>query len=205
MLTTNKGVKAMLHHVDKIDSSMQNIITACFPAYKGKTVKISVDIPSMLRSYWDGGSRTYYAFYSLENGVTFEVESNHPMFEAGKPGKLDKLPERVLLVAHSIFCGKDMGITIYANASDLAPMLPKNEAELTFDEKVVLTFTRCFKSSYAGIPNYRAHEASRVHGMTLKTWEITKQALIEKGLLNKAGAITANGKNAIDGNEVKRF
>jgi len=195
----------MLHHVDKIDSTMQSIIAACFPDYKGKKVKISTMVPNRISSYWDGGSRTYYAFYSLVNGMTFEVESNHPIFEAGKPNHLEKLPERVLLVAHSIFCGKDMGITIYANTSDLAPMLPKNEDELTENERIVLTYTRCYKASYGGISNYRWYEAARTKNITLDTWNETKAGLIAKGLLNKAGAITPKGKNAIEGKEVSRY
>jgi len=195
----------MLHHVDKPDQTIKGIIAACFPTYTGKKIKISTNIPTRLNSYWDGGSRTYFAFYSLDNAKVFNVESNHPMFEAGKPNHLEKLPNRLLLVAYSIFCDKDTGITIYANADDLAPMLPKNEEILTQDELIVLTFTRTFKSSYAGIPNYRFREAKKVHGITEIAWNAAKDALVVKGLLGKNGAITPNGKNAIDGKEVKTW
>lgn len=191
-------------HVDKPDSTMKGIAAACH-GYKGNKYKVSTDIPRNLNSFWDGGSKTSYAFYSLDRGDVLEVESNHPMFEANKPRELKELPKRFLLVAHSIFCGKDMGITIYANQADLAPMLPKEENDLTEDELIVLTFTQSFKSSYAGISNYRFHEAARVHKITAARWETAKAELIGKGLLNKAGAITANGRNAVQGKKVRTF
>lgn len=195
----------MLYHVDKPDQTIKGIVRACFPNYNGNKFKISTDIPKRVLSYWDSGSRTYFAFYGLDNHKVINVESNHPFWEAGKPNHLETLPKRVLLVAHSIFCGKDSGITIYSNADDLAPMLPKNEETLTKDELIVLTFTRSYKSSYAGVSNYRFHEARRVYGMPETAWNTAKASLITKGLLNKAGAITANGKNAIQGKEVRTF
>ena len=195
----------MLHHVEKIDGTIKGIIAACFPDYKGKKVTISTDVPKRIFSYWDEGSRTYYAFFSLENGKTFNVESNHPMFEAGKPNTLDKLPERVLLVAHSYYCGKDSGITIYANAVDLAPMLPAPEGNLTDHERIVLTFTKAYKASYGGVSNLRFHEAKRTHKITLTDWEAAKASCTAKGYLDKRGAITASGRNAIAGNEADRY
>lgn len=193
-----------MYHVQKPDSKMRQIAGECF-GYTGNTFKLSTAYPHNLRSYWDGGSRSYYAFYSLVNGKCSVVESNHPLFEAGKPYYLEKLPERVLLVEHSIFCGKDHGITIYANESDLAPMLPAPTDELTEAEKIVLTFTKCFKASYGGNSNVRYTEAKRVHGITGAAWQTAKTDLIEKGLLNKVGAITAAGRNAIEGKEARHF
>lgn len=184
------------HHIEKPDATVRKIVNATFPSYKGRKFKLSTDIPSRLNSYWNGGSRDYFSFYELSTGKVLDVGSNHPFFEAGKPRDLEELPPGIVIVKHSIFCGKDMGITIYANASDLAPMIPP-KAELTPHEKVVLKYTRSLKSSYAGIKNYRFHEAKRKTGIKLDEWEAAKAALIEKKLLNKRGAITAAGRNAI--------
>jgi len=118
------------------------------------------------------------------------------MFEAGKPRDLEALPPGIVIVKHSIFCGKDTGITIYANANELVPLLPA-KAELTSHENTVLTFTRSYKSSYAGVSNYRFYEASRATGIKIDEWNAAKAALIERKLLNKAGAITPAGRNAV--------
>ena len=187
----------MAHYIEKPDALIKKIIAATFPKYKGRKIKVSTSIPSCLDSYWDGGSRDYYAFYCLDNGRTHDVHSNHPVFERGQPRDLeDGLPLRLVIVCHSYFRGKDMGLTIYANAADLAPMLPA-PVELTEDEQTVLHYTSGYKSTYNGIKNYRFHEARSSTGITAERWEAAKASLIAAKFLNKAGAITAKGRNAI--------
>lgn len=184
-------------HIDKPDAFLKRIVAETFPRYKGRKFKLSTDIPTDLSSYWDGGSKDSYAFYCLDTGKTFNIHTNHPIFEAGHPRDLEKLPGRIIIVEHSYFCGRDMGITIYANQADLAPLLPE-KTELTEDERIVLKYTRSLKPSYNGISNYRFHEASRSTGITAERWEAAKANLIVTKCLNKAGAITVRGRNAIE-------
>ena len=184
----------MLHYIDRPDETLKRICSVAFPEWRGKKIKLDTDIPSQLNSYWDGGSKDTYVFVELATMKTAHLSSNHPFFEKDKPRDLNMLPIGMILVKHSIFCGKDAGITIYANAGDLVPLLPA-KIELTDDENAVLYFTRVYKSSYAGIADYRFHEASW-HGITKERWETAKMSCVSKGLLNKAGAITASGKNA---------
>lgn len=185
-------------YVDKPDRLIRQIVEVTFPGYSGRKFKISTDIPDRLDSYWDRGSRESFAFYCLDTERAAGVKSNHPLFERENPSVLDELPRRILLVKHSIFRGKDMGITIYANAEDLAPILPER-AQTTEDEQIVLRHTARLKSSYNGIRNYRFHEAHRSTGITEERWEAAKASLIASKLLNKAGAITPKGRNALEG------
>jgi len=189
----------MKHYIDKpADLGIFRKITAvCFPNYTGKKFSVSTDVPSRIDSYWDGGSRTYYVFYDMTDGKTFNVGSNHPFFEPNKPRELSGLPQGTVLVAHSIFCGKDMGITIYVNPADLANYIPAPSGDLPNDIITVLAFTRGLKPSYAGISDYRFHKANRRKQISRETWDAAKNAAISQGLLNKAGAITATGRNAI--------
>lgn len=187
-----------VYYIDKPDPLTKRIIEKSFPDYKGRKIKLSTSIPSRVDSFWDGGSKDSFTFFHLDTGDIYNVHSNHPMFEAVQPRNLRKLPDRVLLIKHSYFCGKDMGITIYANQSDLAKLLPENNVtDLTDDEKTVLIYTRIFKNSYGGVSNVRYKEANRKFGITLENWNKAKQNLIEKRLLNKIGAITPQGRNAI--------
>jgi hypothetical protein len=179
------------------DKTIQKIVRATFPSYHGRKFKISTDIPSQLRSYWDGGSRDHYSFYQLSTGKCVDLPSNHPMFEPNNPSELKELPPGMVIVKHSYFCGKDMGITIYANGCDITPLLPP-KVELTDHERIVLRFTRGYKPSYAGIKNYRFHKASRETKITQDEWETAKSSLIMKKLLNKRGAITIDGRNALE-------
>lgn len=100
---------------NEITDEYRRAIHACFPAWKGKKIHVKIDTyPHKLSSYWDGGSRDYYAFYNTLTKEVLSVHSNHPMFEHEQPDTLRELPPHVLLLEHSIFCGKDAGITIYA-------------------------------------------------------------------------------------------
>lgn len=189
-----------IHHVNKPDSFFMNLIRIAFPNYRGRKFKLSTDIPPRLDSYWSGGSKDKYVFVELktkrEEVKFLPVANNHPFFKAGMPRKLDKLPVGLVLVKHSIFQGKDMGITIYGNTENITPLLPPVEI-LSVDEDAVLFFTRSLKSSYAGVKNYRFINAHREMGITEAQWDEAKTNLIQRKLLNKAGAITAAGKNAV--------
>lgn len=181
-------------YIDKPDDTIKKIVGATFPEYKGRKFKISSNIPKRLDSYWSGGSRDYYAFYELSTDKAFLIASNHPAFEKYNQRDLDELPPGIVLVNHRISCGRDVGITIFANPVDITPLLPSH-TEVTDNEKIVLRYTVWLKPSYNGIKNYRFYEANRITGISLSDWEIAKQSLIEKKLLNKAGAITAAGRN----------
>lgn len=195
----------MEYYLDKLDAFLLKVLLATFPGYKGRKFKLSTRIPSRLDSYWDGGSRDYYAFYCVPTNKTHSVHSNHPFFEQGQPRDLPGgLPQGMILVRHSIFCGKDMGITFHANEQDLAPLIPE-QTDLTPDEKTVLHFTSGLKPSYNGIKNYRFHRAKEKTGITLEQWNAAKQALINTKHLNKAGAITPKGRNAIQGERVSMY
>ena len=194
-----------VHHLDKPDAFLQKMVKACFPGYNGRTFKLSTDVPSRLDSYWSGGSKDSYVIYKLETGEVAQVHSNHPFFESNQPSTLNELPVGFAIVKHTIFQGKDLGITIYGNAENITPLLPPAE-ELSVDEDAVLFFTRSLKSSYAGVKNYRFVNARRETGITEERWEKAKADLIKRKLLNKAGAITPSGRNAVgDRHSYKRY
>jgi hypothetical protein len=187
----------MTYHVERQDPIMKEVIANCFPSYHGKRIRLSTSVPSRISQYWDGGSKRTYVFYQLGTKKAYAVEDNHPFFEKDKPRDLNSLPSGVVLVEHSIFCGKDMGITIYANHDDLAPMLPDKTTELPFNLKAVLFYTKSLKNSYGGETDIRFRTANRAHGITRQEWMEAMKACIASGWLNRAGAITASGRNMI--------
>lgn len=184
--------------VEKPDAFIKEIIANTFGDYNGKMIQISNCIPSELRSYWDGGSKTYYSFFNLSTKEVQSVASNHPFFDRGKPFHLERLPLGFVIVSRSYFCGKDMGITIYANEEDTVKMIEAPE-EVSLDEKIVLEATAHYKNSYAGEKNIRFKRAKSDTGISSEEWEAAKSLLIKKKFLNKAGAITPKGRNAIAG------
>lgn len=188
----------MRHIITKPDSTINRIVNASFSGYKGKRIILSTEIPTKLDSYWDGGSKDSYAFYNLDTGKSKPLASNHPFFEKQNPRDLLYLPERNLLVKHSIFCGKDMGITIYANEKDLTPMIPESIETVSKLEYIVLKYTWSLKNSYGGEKNIRMKSAIEREGITKEDWIETQEKLAKKNLLRSHNkSITPEGENAI--------
>jgi hypothetical protein len=148
-----------------------------------------------LTSYWSGGSRDYYNVINMDNLKSVEI----PQGGSGHgdvPYRVSTLPHNIAVVKRTYFQGKDLGIKIFVNPENLSKMLPKQE-DISWAEKVVLSATRSYKSSYGGVKDYRFQQALRDTGITKQEWEEAKQSLIQKKMLNKAGAITNGGRNAI--------
>lgn len=181
-----------------VTEDIKLIARTAFPDYKGKMFQLKVATgPLNMRSYWDGGSRDYWMLLNTATGVAQEMPAQHPFFDKQILGS-DKveLVENVVAVQHCIFCGKDLGLTVYihpSNATKMIGTIIKAEG----DEKIVLVYTRGLKSTYAGISNFRFHSANREKGITQERWEVAKTSCVTKGWMNKAGAITNAGRDAI--------
>jgi len=152
-----------------------------------------------LTSCWSGGSKEYHKIVRLSDMAVFDVPENGSGFTQvdrtfGPAGLPVEMPAPgFAVVTHSTGCYK--ALSIHLHAENAAKMLPA-PVEMTWAEKVVLTATRSLKSSYAGIKEYRYHEAHSDTGITRPDWDTAKAALIGRGLLNAAGAITIEGRNA---------
>ena len=160
--------------------------------YSGQKFQVEAAETVHVVSYWDEGSRTYYA----------SVNSRGEFYKLGDAGgpfgpqayDIPITPEAMVLV-NSIVQGKDYGVTFIVHPSAFPKYLNPAQDELHWAERVVLTATRSLKAYYAGDGNVRFHEAHRTTGITQTQWDDAKQSLIDKRLLNKAGAITPDGRN----------
>jgi hypothetical protein len=181
------------------DRSVKRIALAAFPGYKGRSFELrSIAHPMDLRDSWEGGSRNYYRFVRLADlAVSGEVPAQSA-FDTRVAGlESVTVPPGFACVQHCIFCGKDLGLRVHANPVDLAPLLPA-PASLTRAESLVLAIVRSLKSSA------RAEEARRF-GLDAATWDMVKAGLIIAGMLNRAGAITDAGRNAIGRRDAREF
>lgn len=90
--------------VSKSHPAVKAILSACFPQYKGRKIKLvlSAELATYACSDWDGGSRTVARFYNLRTGGV--------VYAMGGAGQ--SCPEGWAIVEHSVFCGQDAGITI---------------------------------------------------------------------------------------------
>ena len=94
------------------------IVKATFPQYTGRKFKIEfTDKITFYDTNWGGGSRNYYAAVSSD-GKTIHLHVPAPWVNPVEGATLP-MPEDALIVEHSIFCGQDMGIRIYAHPCHL--------------------------------------------------------------------------------------
>ena len=192
----------MIYVDAKEKPEIARVFSAAFPSYSGRKHKVSIEetvyVPS---SYWDEGSKTSAVFIRLDSLETGALPDNHPFFDRARvPNQLqagESLPlvPGIAMVTHSLFCGKDMGLTLHVHPQDVNPLalVDATPVELSVNERKCLEATRGFKASYGGISNYRQH----MSGMSSASWNEAKQSLIGKGLLDKRGAITNKGKNLL--------
>ena len=171
--------------------------------YNGKKYEVEVREDYTINSQagtWSGGSRDQFRLVELETGK--EVDAiNHGLAPWNNARQDVKIPllKGLALVRHTIFCGKDMGLTFYLHPENASKMLPEKQ-ELSNIEQIVLCATRSLKSSYNGQNRFemvKGDYSQGFKGLTLELWESGKQLLIDKKLLNKRGAITVQGRNAI--------
>jgi hypothetical protein len=185
-------------HVNLSDPMIQDIITKTFPDYKGRKITVEVcDYPINCASYWDSGCRDYFRFLCIETMKASDEMPAQSAFDTPVKG-IDaiKLEPGIVCVKRT-FSGMHEYVSILVHPNNAAKLLPDNNVDLTIDEQIVLVATRSLKSSYAGISNYRFHEA-RSTGITLERWDAAIASLIAKKFLDKRKAITNEGRNAIE-------
>lgn len=188
-----------------------DMMKRAFPSYAGKKFKVRVQETVNVRSYWDGGSREYFAFVNLADGRTTETVHAQSAFDRPIPGAdAVTLPDGIACVVHSIFCGTDTGLTLILSPANAPRFLPET-IELSELESLVLIATVSLKNSYGGesdirfkrVREYLASEwrdGVRVdtgRRLTKDEWTTAQSALIGRKLLTAAGAITPSGRNAV--------
>jgi hypothetical protein len=196
-------LKEAVVYVDKPDDTIRKIIQGTFPDYRGKKIQVVTgDFPTNLSSNWSGGSRNDYVFYNLANGKAKAVpESGTGFGKYPDTPKTDttSMPDSVVLVKHTIFSGKDLGITIYAKPGAVAPLLPAPTDEtLTKEEIFTMVLIRSLKS-FA-----RREEASR-YGVSAKQYEDAVKSLQTKGYVSKVGGLSTDGKNYLASTKYARM
>ncbi len=184
-------------HIDKPEQKLRELFRAAFPNYSGRTFRLRVAESVKCASYWDSGSRDYFVWVRLDSGQVLGQVPAQSAFDRPIAG-VDSvaIPENCGCVMHTISRGHDLGLTLIVSAANAPALLPA-PAEVDQNELIVLDATRSYKSSYAGVKNYRYIEASRVTKISPADWVNAQTRCIRKGFLNKVGAITPAGRNAV--------
>lgn len=109
---------------------IKNLVKLAFPDYRGRKIRVSADTaPTRLDSYWDGGSRDYWVFVRLHDMEILSAPSNNPVYEAMRPRIMSFLPRGFALIRRSIFCGQEVGVTVWFGNVELLESSEDNHAE----------------------------------------------------------------------------
>ena len=104
-------------------SQVKPILAATFPGYKGRTITVEFKpTVTFWNTNWSGGSKNSYVAVSSD-GRSAKLNVPAPWVNIAE-GQTVELPQYALIVEHSHFCGKDVGITIYAHPAHLPKWLP---------------------------------------------------------------------------------
>lgn len=108
------------------------IINKSFPSYKGRKISVVLVQPESKHSMvseWSGGSRNSYKILgdTAETIISSSQYSNMHPVDQYKADPHWIANDKQILVEHIIFCGKDLGLRIYATPNCV--MIPKNLLE----------------------------------------------------------------------------
>jgi hypothetical protein len=150
---------------------------------------------------WSGGTRTTYTI--IENGRQTPVTEAARFPNYGE--QVIELRRGRVLRSHTFSCGKDTGLTFYCVADDVnQSRLPAPEFELSGNEWLVLNSTTRYKSQYMGLTRRQmmnqdcAYASPDFKKISTQEWDEIVKKLAGLGLLDKRGAITNRGKNALN-------
>ena len=178
------------HHLNHNDmpEEAKRLFKVAFPSYAGRKFKIRAVSGSVnMRSSWGGGSRDYFKVVSF-CGETFEMPAQSMFDQKVEGSDAFMIPEGMAVVQHSIFNGKDMGLTIIVPEQRVKGLLPAPKFELTNDQVKVLKIVGGYKS-------FARKDEAKFQGISLSRYEYLIEELKVMGLLRKNGSITPDGRN----------
>lgn len=123
-------------HVTK--DKVEYIVNKAFPGYNGKMFQVKVAESVTLHGVnWSGGSRNSWAVVSLKDDEKVGRLDNMmaPWDERNPEGTKVELTSEFVVVEHCIFCGKDLGITIYAHPNSIVKELVEPMVSTDMEKK----------------------------------------------------------------------
>jgi hypothetical protein len=174
----------------KPDAIMKQIAGVAYPDYNGRKFRVQIaQSPLDVRSYWEGGSRSYYVFVDmrdLSHMRVMDVPQQSAFDKAIPNADRVTIPTGFVCVQHTIFQGHDLGLTFHVSPADAPKMLE------SADRPDLNDLESAFIRLWGGLTSAgRKDERSRQH---IPQWLIDclTSDLADKGLMsvNRAGAVS---------------
>lgn len=106
------------------DPHVRKLVRAAFPTYRGRKVRATfAESVTLYDTFWSGGTRSSYVLVDYDNAKLGRLPHYAPpQFGGPATPPVVTLTPGMVLVEHTIFCGKDVGITLHVHP-DNAPKL----------------------------------------------------------------------------------
>src|SRR5947209_2352229 len=105
---------------------VNQIVRGTFPSFKGRKIRVYTSETVTLSDLnWSGGTRSQYRAVTLDGAAVGNVDRYNQVAPWANPveGVTVPIPAGVVVVEHTIFCGKDMGLRIWTNPEDMPKLL----------------------------------------------------------------------------------
>lgn len=183
-------------HLDPKDPTVQQLAKLAFPDYNGrKFLAYVTDKVTFSGTMWESGRRSQYRLIRIADMQVVDIETAPFLRKSDFHSLPHTIPDGMIVVEY-VQAGMRSYMIFHSPTANITPAI-KQDVVLTDDEKTVLIATRSLKASYANIKEFRFTEANQKRGITWERWVAAKSSLMEKKLLNRAGAITIDGRNLI--------
>lgn len=100
---------------------IRELVAKAFPEYTGRKFRLEIGPHVTLwNTAWDGGSRSQYVAVDLVTGAVSrpKAEVVRAFPKSSRTPSVD-IPVDKIVIEHTIFCGKDVGITIYVGSANV--------------------------------------------------------------------------------------
>ena len=108
-------------------ADVARIVERTFPEYRGRSFHVMATEAVHIHGLnWSGGSRNEYRALSPDGrtGANPTMNALAP-WDNRYEGTTVEIPAGYVVVEHCLFCGKDLGLRIYVNPSDMPRLLPQ--------------------------------------------------------------------------------
>lgn len=102
---------------------VQWLTRSAFPTRKREVRIVVTEHVTFHGTFWDGGSKNEFVAIKLASGNTATLEVGSSPWTAIAEGKTVELQPGFAIVEHSVFCGKEMPLTVYLHPSNITEKL----------------------------------------------------------------------------------
>jgi hypothetical protein len=106
------------------------IVLGSFPEYRGRKFRLYASETVILSDLnWSGGTRSQYRAVTLDGFPVGNTDKYNQVAPWNNPaeGQVVPIPQGIVVVEHVLFCGKDLGLKVWANPADMPKLLPPNK------------------------------------------------------------------------------